>query len=258
MPKLFKGTHEILSLAGGTQNVKALYAGDKLVWGEGEDPLKDFIFLSYVNVFDNGKAKSIVGGDVPADTLPLYVRETPIGTMTVPYITNGKRFETGEVIEDLDVQSFELFYNTDSPGYLQANQIRVSGIILESNTSHISGKNLIVLFFSTNDHYEIKYNGLTFHEKQSTGRLCLSSNLAPEQWHHIAVVKSGTTRKLYVDGSLWLIVYNENLTDPKTQIRAYAYENLNLYVTQLAVRRGDLSINNGENYPVPTEPYAKL
>lgn len=38
MPKLFKGTKEILSLAGGTQNVKALYAGNKLVYGVAPEP----------------------------------------------------------------------------------------------------------------------------------------------------------------------------------------------------------------------------
>lgn len=36
MTKLYKGTREVLRLAGGVKNVKTLYAGDKIVWGEEE------------------------------------------------------------------------------------------------------------------------------------------------------------------------------------------------------------------------------
>ena len=64
--------------------------------------------------------------------------------------------------------------------------------------------------------------------------------------------------RLYVDGNLYIEFTGINSTDI---FQSLAFEMINnstsetLTITQLAVRKGDFSINDGMNFPIPQTPY---
>jgi len=72
--------------------------------------------------------------------------------------------------------------------------------------------------------------------------------------HHFALVLDNVAKrvKVYVDGELCAEADAIN-------IRSFAYgifvQNLGLYLTQVAIRNGDLSTDDGQTFPVPTKPY---
>jgi len=101
------------------------------------------------------------------------------------------------------------------------------------------------------------YNGAyTYNTDNTTTNIILPINLDTNT-HLFSVVVNMTTRiaRLYVDGTLYVSAVMDSGYNFAIDWQISPRYRTELFVSQLAVREGDWSINNGMNYPVPRKPY---
>lgn len=103
------------------------------------------------------------------------------------------------------------------------------------------------------------YNGATWPGSRDTVRI---PNKSLNQVCHHAFVFNLPQRKMYYycDGVLyWKNESNSRMDSFRNFImECYPYNSPGLMITQIALRKGNLSTDNGQSFPVPTSPYANV
>lgn len=262
MPRLFKGTKEILSLAGGTKNVKALYAGNRLVWGKANGQLKDFLFLTY---FDNFDAATLT--DTPVVGSPVVYTNSLHPTVSSMSSSIGTTSALSYYV------SFDTTYNVNVFPLLENNRVYTIDFLMEFATNNAFFAYLSPICDIAA--YDRSYSGgMTGFWLQSTTPVVYRKdgiqtidrwsnwtgygvqNRAKNKVHFAFVFDFINSQvKLYLDGILCFILtcsYSRYTEKPNAFFGSYNRPSM---VTQLSLREGDFS--DGDTFPVPTEPYYK-
>lgn len=120
----------------------------------------------------------------------------------------------------------------------------------------------VTVFRDTTYNWIYKANNLREYEVDNW-RMFINSDIKDNIPFHIAYVfkknNNIVEQKIYINGILQTIINVPITQSSDTRIHCDTNYNSSCYVeaTQFAIRKIDPSINNGMNYPVPTEPYAQ-
>lgn len=255
-------------------NVKEIWQGTNKLFPSGGD----FKFLSYFNNFnlETKEDTPLIGEKynlVPHNNKgpSPSISTTTYNGVEYPMLLEKIANHANE-IPNLDVYSLEaLIYlgtNRMEYGWLgnstavcYTNNVGV-GIIIHTGPDEKSSGPIRNVVYNT------QHIG-TFHRwnDSPTNRVVSFSivgglNRGTNKSYHFAKVVDNINKKtrLYVDGVCILTAdyYQESEFSTELFGSWNDYNNGYVGISQLAVREGDCSINNGENYPVPTKPYRQF
>ena len=244
----------------------------------------DFLYLTYFDGYDPATKTDYpkIGNPVVYSTYRDFVPEIvsrPYGTSNMPFLGNsteaegnlwgGQVFSLSDIGDTVSCEWVELYPRGGSsswgmPGGFNVfnssntNCAAFHGCLTNVVGMELSDGNLTLNRWSAERNYysASSYTGYYLYYYPFNYASFINTNI------HIAVVFNFADGlgKVYYNGNL-VIIHNFSSMDSISYLRIdpgyWAYGN-QAYRTQFCVRRGDHSTNDGENYPVPTEPYWKF
>lgn len=226
--------------------------------------LIDFLYLTYYNNFNTstGVDVPIVGNEVtyPNDTGVYSINTITYGNIVYPalkYSPDAEAAKRADIISTSGMTSstisIELICALYRSDYDTESDIGLYGCIF----GLFSAENNIKIRIDNDSQSIITHNGLTLYSGNAYQLPDIYSYT--ELTMHIAIVCTNLTQiKIYVDGVLY-IEFTRTVIPSHIKLVNYIYRSIAYSkFTQLAVRNGDFSINDGANYPVPTQPYVLI
>lgn len=226
--------------------------------------LEGFEYLTYFNRFDlENKTDYPVKGNItlygPCTGKPMAeLRKDTVNTWktALTFVSyNSYNYTCAEpqagLLGDVSIEFFEMGYISPTANF----GIISSKDLLITDDFIVIGTDNNIPYVYTNKYYSYTLkNGASYVSTGDRYRFRLPVNTL-NGFHHIAIVlnRSDYKIKLYVDGIIYLELISNDELFQNLLFNATSYSDIT--ITQLCIRKGDLSYNNGNNYPVPIKPY---
>jgi hypothetical protein len=105
--------------------------------------------------------------------------------------------------------------------------------------------------------YNIQFKNGAYTGRTYSNHIYVVQNQIYNQFVKCAFVCDNETKvvKCYFNGTLVAIISNSNYDFSSINFSAYKYSSYTFDYSQFCIRKGDCSINEGNNYPIETDPY---
>lgn len=233
-----------------------------------EGGLADFLYLTYFENFDEGNGTDIpIIGNATQFTnyAPNIFKKTNLDGMpalrTNAFDQTWHYYKFLENVDDeiISLESFLVSYGTGNEG-------QYFGFEGNSDTDlYYSADAKLIIRYSNSPRMIFcrywsftTYNGASYSYSGQRIGYTIPNQIYGKKIHYAVVIdKTNKEGRLYVDGILYMW-WRNGIADFFETLRLGVYSNQGdqpTVFTQLAVRKGDRSINDGMNYPVPQTPY---